>query len=521
MFEVVIVISAGLMIAVILATIMITLSNYIRNSIRTLGTLKAMGYTSNSLIIPIVCEFSIIALVMSAVGVIGSYAIFPILNSALERQTGIPYEIHFLPLEALATIVICMLLAIITSFLSVLKIRRILPINAIRENRVKKNSIRLFALDTTHFGLNTAISLKTWLSGWVRNIILFISIAGVAFLLGFASGLYQNFILDNQAVLNLICGQMTDSVISVFPMQEEELKTELANNPDVERYYMFTVNTVTPKDLPKLQAYVIDSAEDIDAKQVCIDGHLPASESEIAINGMYANLCNLKIGDTLTFTSGQDIVGFTVSGITQGAYSSGRDGFLTRAGYVRFAKLKDVRYYVDLKDGVDIDAFNSSICENINIMLITNFQESVGAIFQSYMGLLKIATIVMVILSFLIAIFVLYILISVFLFRKKREHGILKSLGFVTREIVYQTVASLAPTCIVATVVGLWISRRGAAAMLTLALNGIGIFSFGTPTNVLFLLISGLVVLLFVTSFSVLLSSSVRKLIPHKLFTNE
>lgn len=521
MFEVVIIISAGLMIAVIFATIMITLSNYIRNSIKTLGTLKAMGYTSNSLIFPIVCEFSVISLVMSAVGIFGSYAIFPVINNALERQTGIPYEIHFLPREALATVAVCMLIAIITSYFSVLKIRHILPINAIRENRKKKKNMRFFALDTTHFGLNTAISLKTWLSGWVRNIILFISITGVAFLLGFASGLYQDFILDNQAVLNLICGQMTDSVVSVQPYFENDLISEFDNNADIKRYYMFTINTVTPKDLPKMQAYVIDSAEDIDAKQVCVDGHLPSCDSEIAINGMYADLCGLKIGDTLTFAHGQEITEFTVCGITQGAYSSGRDGFLTRAGYTRFAKLKDVRYYVDLKDGVDIDAFNSSICEKINVMLSTNFRKSVGTIFESYMGLLKIATVVMVILSFLIAIFVLYILISVFLFKKKREHGILKSLGFVTREIVYQTVGSLLPTCVIATVVGLWISRRGAASLLTLALNGIGIFSFGTPTRVLFLVIMGLIVLLFVTAFSVLLSSSVRKIAPHKLFTNE
>ena len=521
MFEVVILLSAGLMIAVIFATIMITLSSYIRNSIKTLGTMKAIGYTSKMLIVPIVCEFAIIALVMSVLGTFGSYAILPIINNALERQTGIPYKIHFLPLEAVAAVAVCVLTAVITAFLSLLKIRRILPINAIRENRESKKNVHFFALDKTRFGLNTAISLKTWASGWGRNIVLFVAITGVAFLLGFASGLYQFFIYDNQEVLNLICGQMTDSVVSVHPALENDLITELDSNADVERYYMFTISTVTPKDLPKMYAYVVDSTDDIDAKQVCVDGHLPLNDREIAVNGMYANLCGLKIGDTLTFSHNEENTEFIISGITQGAYSSGRDGFLTREGYRRFTDFKDVRYYIDLKDGVDIDGFNSSVGEKINILFSTNFQKSVGSIFQSYMGLLKIATVVMIVLSFSIAVFVLYILISVFLFKKKREHGIFKSLGFVTGDIIYQTVGSLLPTCIVATVAGLWISRQGAASLLTLALHGMGIFSFGSPTKVFFLVIPGIAVLLFITAFSVLLSSSVRKIAPHKLFTNE
>ncbi len=520
-FKAIIVVSAVVIIAVLLTIIAITLSNYIRSSIKNLGILKAIGYTSDILIISVVCEFAVISLIMSAVGVTGSYALLPVINNAMEQQVGIPYHVHFLPKEAVLATLICTGIVIITAFFTVLKIRSILPVNAIRDYRTKVNKTSCFSLAKSNLSLNTSISLKNWMSGKARNVVIFIFIGIVAFNVGFACATYQNIIINNEDVMKMVCGQMTDSVIGVDASHEQLLKDELSDNEDVDRYYMFSINTVAPSGMPRMAAYVIDSAEYIDAQHVCINGRIPSSDHEIAINGAYAKQNGLKTGDTIIFKQEDEDVRFTVSGIIQGAYSSGRDCFITRDGYTRFAVLKDIRYYVDLKNGVDIDTFNSSIGENCDVMYSINYRRNVNEIAGSYTIILKLTTVIVVVLSFAITGFILYVLLNVLLSGRKREYAIYKALGFTTGDIIYQTVVSILPTSVIATIAGLWISRTGAASVLTLALNGIGIFSFGTPTKISYLTGAGIALISFIIICSILLSYSVRNITPHKLFTNE
>lgn len=169
----------------------------------------------------------------------------------------------------------------------------------------------------------------------------------------------------------------------------------------------------------------------------------------------------------------------------------------------------------------DIDEFNREIASECSLMYYSNFREASDTTSKSYMDILSLATVIVVIVSLIIAAFILYVLISVHLSNKKREHGILKSLGFVTKDIIYQTVVSILPTCVLAVVTGLWLSRSGASKILILAVRKMGIFTFGSPTDVVLLLIAGIGVTAFTVMYSLLLSSSVRTITPHELFNKE
>lgn len=521
-FQAIISLTAVLMIAVLLAIVAITLTNYIRNNMKNLGTLKAIGYQSGNLITSIVAEFSVIALVMSAAGVAISYLLLPALNTALERQVGIPYQIRFMPYEALISVAVCVVAAAMTSFISVIRIRRIAPILAIRETGSKKSAANnYFPLDKTHFKLNTALSLKSWLAGKIRNIVIFFSITGVAFLLGYSCFIYQNIVVDSNSVMSLIYGNTTDSVLNISTADEEQLKEKLQNDEDVERFYLYTVTTVTPQGLPKMYSFVYDDAKDLDEEQLTIKGHLPKKSGEIAVNGAYAAKNGLKEGDILRLTSGEETISLTVCGISQGASYSGNDCYLTRDGYSEIHPLLTVSYYVDLKDGKDIDEFNREIKDECRLLNSINFRETSDTTSESYKNVLSMSTLIVVVISLIIAGFILYVLISVYLSNKKREHGILKSLGFVTRDIIFQTVVSILPTCVLATSAGLLLSRNGAAKLLILAVRNLGIFSFGSPTSVTLLLIAGVGVTVFCIGYSLLLSNSVRTITPHQLFNKE
>ena len=520
-FKGIISVSVVLMITVILATIAITLSNYIRNNIRNLGALKALGYKSRDLILPIVGEFSAIALVMSLIGTLFSYAVMPVLNNALEKQVGIPYKIHFLSGQATLSILICVLIATLSSYFSVLKIRRIYPMNAIRDSKsTKKSNSNFFALDKTRLRLNTAISLKSLLSDGVHGIVLFVSMMVIAFLLGFSAFTYQNVILDQNAVLDLVCGQRTDSVLNVSREYEDLLLSELDSSSSVEQYYLYSAFPITPSGMPKIYAYVID--EDYYARdRLCIKGHMPQSNEDIAVNRAYADKYGINLGDKLSFESENSSVEFTVTGMIQGAFYSGNDCYITYDGYSRISVMPYSGYYVDLKDDTDIDQFNAEISKKCPLISCSNYEKSIEEASKSYIDILILATAIVVILSFIIAAFILYILISVLLANKHREHGILKSLGFASNDIIYQTVFCNMPPCIIGMALGLLISKNGAEKLLTSVLSSIGIFVLGVPTRFIYLFVSGLAMIVFTVLVSMLMSGSVRKITPHQLFNKE
>ncbi len=510
-----------LIIGVVLAIIAITLTNYIRNNMKKLGAMKAMGYTSANLIIPIVLEFSAIALFTSAVGVAVSYAVFPTFNSMLEAQVGIPYHLHFMLKEALISVGICVVTASITSLVSVMKIKSITPIMAIRDAKKKSSQSHFLALDKTRFGLNTALSLKSWAAAKVGNIVIILSVTAISFVLGFSCFVYQSMVTDKTGTMTIVFGTMADSFLSVNSKNEEELRAELENNGSVAEYYMLTSNTVTPDGMPKLISYMLDDAEKFENDTICIKGHIPKNENEIAINGAYAKKNNLKIGDTLTFSDENEESVFTVCGLTQGASASGNECYLHRSGISRILPITNISYYVNLKDGVDIDSFNDDVASRCNLTYCYNYLEMTETSSATYMKTLTVATVAVVFISLLIAIFILYILISINLADKRRDHGILKSLGFVTKDIIYQTVVSIMPSTVLATVAGLWLSRSGAAMLFSLALNNIGVFSIGSPTKVSLLALAGICITVFTVGYSVILSNSVRHITPHQLFNNE
>lgn len=521
LFEAIISVSIALMITVILATIAITLSNYIRNNIRNLGALKAVGYKSRDLILPIVGEFSAIAFVMALIGTLSSYAAIPVLNIALEKQVGIPYKIHFLFGQAALSILICVLISALSSYFSVLKIRRIYPINAIRENKTKKKTnYSFFALDKTRLELNTAISLKSLLSDRVHGIVLFLSMTVIAFLLGFSAFTYQNVILDQNAILDSVCGQRTDSILNVSREYEDLLLSELDGNNSVERYYLYSSFPITPSGKPKIYSYIIDG--DYHAKErLCIKGYMPKRDDDIAINRAYADKYGINLGDKLSFETENGTVEFTVTGMIQGAFYSGKDCYITYDGYLRISAMPYFGYYVDLKNGTDIDKFNAEISKKCPLISYLNYAKSIETVSESYIDILILATAVVAILSFIIAAFILYILISVLLANKHREHGILKSLGFMSKDIIYQTVFCNMPPCIIGAALGLLISRTGAEKLLSATLSGIGIFVLGIPTKIIYLFISGFAIMVFTILVSVLMSGSVRKITPHQLFNKE
>ena len=182
-----------------------------------------------------------------------------------------------------------------------------------------------------------------------------------------------------------------------------------------------------------------------------------------------------------------------------------------------------VSYYINLTDGTDIDEFNKKITEPFagEVNATINIKATIDGTGSVYISLMTVIVIAVLILSAVVTVFVLYLLVRTMLNNKKREHGILKALGFTTKQLVLQTALSFIPPIIISTAVGIFIGTFVINPLLALFLGGIGVVKCTFPVPLYFNVIAGIGLVLFAFGAACLLSLRVRKISPVNLLTGE
>ncbi|MDE6790240.1 MAG: ABC transporter permease, partial [Clostridia bacterium] len=261
----------------------------------------------------------------------------------------------------------------------------------------------------------------------------------------------------------------------------------------------------------------------VNNSSVTYDGRFPKYDNEIAIGAKYAKEKGLKVGNEIEITANGKTEKYLICGLTQVTNYLGRDGLLTRAGYERLGTLTDTSYYINLADGTDIDAFNAEMKEKFagNVNTAINIDTTIEAAATVYVSLMTIIVIAILVLSAIIIAFVLYLLVRTMLNNKKRDYGILKSLGFTTRQLILQTALSFMPAIIISTVAGLIISALVINPLTALFLGSLGIVKCTFNIPFVFITVAGIALILLAFGIACLLSLKVKKIAPRALLAGE
>ena len=156
-----------------------------------------------------------------------------------------------------------------------------------------------------------------------------------------------------------------------------------------------------------------------------------------------------------------------------------------------------------------------------NINAVINFLATVESACSVYVNLMMIIVVAILVLSVIIICFVLYLLVRTMLNNKMRDYGVMKSLGFTTKQLVLQTALSFMPAIILSTVIGLIISCLIINPLMSLFLSSMGIVKCTFAPPVLFSVIAGIGLILFAFAFACLLSLKVKKIAPRNLLVGE
>lgn len=521
-----IVISAMAFLVLLIALVVIAsnIINYIQVNMKNLGALKATGYTSGQLICSLLLQFLGLTVIAALVGAALSYAVFPAINTMMIAQTGIPYAIRFLPLPILISLAILGGTVALVVWLASRRIKKVEPIVALRSgiqtHNFKRNHV---PLERAKVPLNLALALKTTLSGIKHNVTVCITMLVLSLVVVFSGIMTSNIIVDMTPFLNLIVGETADSCISVKVEAENDFQRAMDADSRVEKAYLYTTMNVTHSGGAELLTTVCDDFSKVNNSAVIYSGRFPKYGNEMAIGAKYAKEKGFKVGDEIQITANGKTEKYLISGLTQISNYLGRDGLLTRAGYERLGTLPNVSYYINLTEGTDIDVFNTEIKEKFEgeVNTAINIDATIQSAASVYVSLMSIIVVAILVLSAIIIAFVLYLLVRTMLNNKKRDYGILKSLGFTTRQLILQTALSFMPAIIISTVVWLIISSLVINPILSVFFSSLGIMKCTFTVPVGFIAVAGIGIILLSFGIACLLSLKVKKIAPRALLVGE
>lgn len=498
--------------------------NYIQVNLKNLGALKAVGYTARQLIGALLVQFLGLALLAAIVGVGLSYLVFPTVNGIMIAQTGIPYAMRFLPLPLGITLAVLGGTVALAVVLASRRIRKIEPIVALRSgiqtHNFKRNHV---PLDKTKAPLQLALALKTTLSGIKHNVTVCITMLVLSLVVVFSGLMTENVIADMEPFLNLIVGETADSCISVQADAEDAFLRAANADSRVEKIYLYSSLNVSHAGGAELMATLCDDFAKVNNQDTVFEGRFPKYDNEIAIAAKYAEENGLAIGDEIEITANGKQEPYLICGFTQISNNLGRDCLFTRAGYERLGTLTSTSYYINLTSGTDIDAFNLAMKEQFKDSVNTtiNIDTTISGSASVYVSLMTIIVIAILALSAIIIVFVLYLLVRAMLNNKLRDYGIMKALGFTTRQLILQTAASFMPATILSAAVGLTVCACIINPLTALFLRGIGIVKCTFTVPVGFIIIAGICLVLFAFATVCLLSLKIRKIAPRALLAEE
>ncbi len=333
----------------------------------------------------------------------------------------------------------------------------------------------------------------------------------------------ENVIADFTPFLNLIVGETADSCINVQAEAENEFLQTVNADDRVEKVYLYNSLNVSHVGGAELLATLSDDFSNVNNQSVVYKGRFPKYENEIAVAAKYAKENGFKVGDEIEITANGKTAKYIISGLTQITNNLGRDCLLTRQGYGRLGEITNASYYINLADGTDIDAFNEEMQKKLEgkVNTVINVETTLESASTVYVSLITIIVIAILVLSAIIIAFVLFLLVRTMLNNKKRDYGILKSLGFTTRQLILQTALSFMPAVIISTVAGLIISCLAINPLLSLFFSSLGIVKCTFKIPVVFTAIAGISLILLSFGIACLLSLKIKKIAPRTLLVGE
>lgn len=168
-----------------------------------------------------------------------------------------------------------------------------------------------------------------------------------------------------------------------------------------------------------------------------------------------------------------------------------------------------------------ISARNTDEKYGDKIITTMDFEELIKSQMDTFISVANLMVILISIISGLIIILVLYLLMKSMIYNRRYEYGILKALGYKTKDLIIQNVLAFVPNIIFATIIGMIFSYYTTNPYIGFMMRSFGIMkcTMSIPLDLIIISAVFLIGISFVST--ILMSLKIKKIEPYSLLIGE
>ncbi len=516
LLSIIIMMMSAVIVIAIMVMIRFRIVSDIKEQIVSIGVLEAMGYTSGQIAFSYIFEYVLIASFSTLIGIIPAF--FAAKGLLRNAATSIYYsgavKVPVVPIVICTTVII--LFVGLVALSRALAVKKYPPVMAFRKGIDTHNFKKtILPLEYTKGNVHIRLALKDLFQNAKNHIGLSVCIMSctVLVLLGFLVG---SFLGNPDRILNSLCGhELSDIRIEATgDVEPEAFAEELANMSEVKKI-LTPANGLGVKVNDGDDSIGLEVYDDYSKTSTIIvtEGRLPEHENEIAVAVQALKTIGAELGDTITVEHAKVKKKYVITGIVNSAVDPvtvylTTDGFkLMNPVYKpstfdiylndgvdkkEFADLlrdhygKEIAEYKD--DKVDGDTLEEQVKSTANKKMAEAMLEN-GVSYMEYSvrvgdkvitgstSLMKIKTltfvreenaeiahmlcvsitgiaVILMLVSAIVVILILSILMASTIRKQYRELGIMKGLGYTSKELKFQMAFRIIPVALMGVAFG-------------------------------------------------------------------
>ncbi|MBR1861854.1 MAG: ABC transporter permease [Lachnospiraceae bacterium] len=513
-----------IIVVVIVLMLSNSIANYIRENMKTIGALKAIGYTGRVIIGSLFALFVFMACVGSLVGAGLSYTLMPVMVKIIVGQMGVPYTVSFNPVCSIIPVIFVVAFTFFVTFLAAGKIRKIHPIVALREgvenHNFRRNHIRL---DRSVLGLNISLALKSLFTNMKQNTITFFVTGLLMFVCVVALLMYENF--SRNPKLGILTFEICGGVVAFDYETKEDALKYLEDREDASNIRRMIQLNINYNNEDRLVTYIFDDVSKMNNKEVCYKGRLPEYDNEIAVSGTFAKQYGYDIGDEVRFDYGEKNSSYLITGLVQTCNNFGKEAVMSEKAAEQLIDFEYIPgyFWFDCDDAKTSQKILDEATEKYgdHVVSAMNFFDTLEGNMTTFKDISTLMLVLLCSISAVVIMLILYLLIKAFIYNKRRDYGIYKAIGYTSGSLVLQTALSFMPSIVLAAVVFAFGSYYAANPYMSMIMRSFGLMkcNFDIPVPGVVMIAIGLVLIAF--AFALVQSSKVRKIEAYRMLICE
>jgi len=340
------------------------ISNDIEDQMQQIGVLEALGYRSREISLSYIYEYMLTSSTGAVLGTVLSIVFKPVLSKIAGQQMGRIVHMDLNPIMLMGVAVSVVFLTLVFALTKAATIKRYPPVVAFRKG-IKAHHFgrNILPLEKTKGNINTRLAFKAFFRNIKQNIGSGICILLATSTLVFGVAVYD-FFRDEMAMLYTMGMEVPEEMIFLLDgVDPYAFSEELLELPEVRKTLVsFDTDGVTVEEIGS-ESDVVSYEDFSETENIFLsDGRYPEHENEIGISLYASRTYGIEVGDSVTVKGDGTRKTMIVSGIIPASSNSLINVYLTHEGYLSLVP-NDTPNMIDvyLEEGVDRNGFERKL----------------------------------------------------------------------------------------------------------------------------------------------------------------